>query len=137
MLHHTVVFSASSNALLGIEGASKFGMVRVGIDGAEEDGFILRRINKGVGGRDLRTYLVHSSVCEEESGILVWDGGRGGDEGVVSCAEIVKESIADAGGSPGPSVSLRRHGCAASVDDKPRQHLDGTCRRTLAVSHTA
>lgn len=41
------MFAASSDAFLGVEGASKSGAVGVGIDGSEEDGFVLRRMKGG------------------------------------------------------------------------------------------
>jgi hypothetical protein len=40
----TVVFATSPDAFLGVEGAAQFGTVRIGIYGAEKDGFVLGRI---------------------------------------------------------------------------------------------
>lgn len=57
------MFSACANAFLGVGCAFQMGIVRVGVYGSEEDGFVLD----------------HASIGEEEAGIVVRDDGGGGD----------------------------------------------------------
>lgn len=48
-----------------------------------------------------QTYLVHSCVGEEKSGVIMGDGGRRGDEGVSELVtEIRDEGLADPDGGP-------------------------------------
>lgn len=50
------------------------------------------------------THLVHSSISEEQSRIIVWNSRRRGDKGVSMLLEVVYELLAHFGGSPGPGV---------------------------------
>lgn len=51
------------------------------------------------------TDLVHACVGEEKGGVIVWNGGGGGDEGVISAAEVSKELVANSARGPGAVVS--------------------------------
>ena len=57
------MFSACANAFLGVGCAFQMGIVGVGVYGSEKDGFV----------------LVHASISEEETGIVVRNDGAGGD----------------------------------------------------------
>ncbi len=40
-------------------------------------------------------HLVHPSVCEKKSWVVIRDGGGGRDKSVVFGTEVVKERVAD------------------------------------------
>jgi hypothetical protein len=58
-----VVFSACTNAFLGVRGAFQSGKVGIGVYSSEEDRFV----------------LVHASIGEEEGGVVEGDDRGGGD----------------------------------------------------------
>lgn len=55
------------------------------------------------------THLIHSSVCEKKSWVVIRDGGGGRDESMVLGTEVLEEGIADLARSPGAVVWFVRH----------------------------
>jgi hypothetical protein len=70
-----VVFATGTNALLCVDGALQFGEIRVGIDGAQEDGLV----------------LIHARICEEQRGIRERHNAATGDKCVLMFLEIAKK----------------------------------------------
>ena len=90
-----------ADTFLAIERTLESRELGMGIDRAKEDGFELWDASTmRAGSVSCTTHLVHTSIREKERRIVIWDGGRGRDVGVVLGLEVVEELLADACSGP-------------------------------------
>lgn len=72
----TVVLSSGTDTFLGIKSALQLGHFRVRIDSAEKDCFILVEYYASNETVKMEACLIHSSICEKQSGVVVRDCWR-------------------------------------------------------------
>jgi hypothetical protein len=74
-----VVLTTCSDTLLGINGSLQVVEVRRWIDSTQKDWLV----------------LVHASVGEQQSRIIVWNNGRRGDKRVATFLKVLQEGVTD------------------------------------------
>ncbi len=79
-----VVLASCTNTLLRVDSALHGTKRRVGVGDTQEDGLV----------------LVHTSVGEKQSGVIVRNGRGGGHKGVLALLEVAGEGVADLSGRP-------------------------------------
>lgn len=80
------------------------------IHGAQEYRFILERDVRHGTSRHRKANLVHPSIGEQQSRVVIWDGGRRLHKGVSVSLEVVEEFLANPGGRPGGGEGGGGHG---------------------------
>lgn len=88
------MLSTRSDALLAVTGTTQFCKIGMGINGSEENRFVLqpclsRYRPLAAGG----THLIHASIGKEKGWVFIRDGGRRRDVCVTVGLKVFKESL--------------------------------------------
>lgn len=101
VIQRTVVFPSGANTFLAVESAFQSRELRLRVYRPQEDALVLWGMFSGVSEITMiATHLVHTSVREKESGVVIWYCRGRGHEGVFPGLEVIEELLADLGGGP-------------------------------------